>query len=272
MSGSVYDVLALRYATHMRGAAENFLDRNDLPDLHDAGMPLDYFVWVIRNAARTIVVDTGFTPETAAVRRREILVPVPAALQAAGVAVDDVEDVIITHLHFDHAGGLGAFPKARFHIQDAEVAYATGRHMCHPRLRSAQEVEDVVTLIRRLYQGRVHFVDGDSEIFPGISVHSVPGHTPGLQCVRVQTERGAVVLASDASHLYANRELRNPYPILTSLPDMMESWTKLGALADSPEHIVPGHDPEVLRRYPSAIIPGVASALLHRPPRNPLSN
>ncbi len=262
----VYEILALRYATHMRPAAENFLDRNDLKDLHDAGMPLDYFIWVIRNAARTVVVDTGFTPETAVTRNREILVPVPAALQAAGVAIADVEDVIITHLHYDHAGGLASFPKARFHIQDAEMGYATGRHMSHARLRTPYHVEDVVTLVRRLYQGRVYFVDGDQELFPGLSVHRVPGHTPGLQCVRVQTERGAVVLASDACHLYANMEKQNPFPILTSLPDMFESWRRLGALSASAEHIVPGHDPEVLRRYPKADVHGVQAALLHRPP------
>jgi glyoxylase-like metal-dependent hydrolase (beta-lactamase superfamily II) len=263
---SNYQIIALRYATHMRPAADNFLDRGNIADLHDSGMPLDYFVWILRNGDRTVVVDTGFTPETAAVRKRNLLVPVPKALRAAGVDAGEVADVVITHLHFDHAGGLAAFPKARFHIQDAEVSYATGRHMSHPRLRAGHEVEDVVALIRRLYEGRVNFADGDVEIFPGISVHSAPGHTPGLQCVRVQTERGAVVLASDAAHLYANMERQNPFPLLTSLPDMMESWRKLGALADSAEHIIPGHDPEILRRYPSAELAEVEAALLHRPP------
>lgn len=263
---SRYEIIALRYATHMRPATENFLDRSNIPDVHDSGMPLDYFVWILRKGDRTVVVDTGFTPETAAVRKRNLLVPVPEALRFAGVDVGEVADVVITHLHFDHAGGLAAFPKARFHIQDAEVSYATGRHMCHPRLRAPHEVEDVVALVRRVYEGRVNFIDGDAEVYPGVSVHQAPGHTPGLQCVRVQTDRGAVVLASDACHLFANMERQNPFPLLTSLPDMMQSWKKLGTLADSHEHIIPGHDPEILRRYPSAELAGVEAALLHRPP------
>jgi glyoxylase-like metal-dependent hydrolase (beta-lactamase superfamily II) len=258
-----YQILAIRYATHMRPASENFMDRNDIADFHDAGMPLDYFVWVIRNASRTIVADTGFTAETGAVRKRQILIPVPEALRAANVRAEEVADVIITHLHYDHAGGLAAFPKARFHIQDAEVSYATGRHMCHARLKSPFDVEDVVTLVRRVYQGRVHFVDGDGELFPGVSVHRVPGHTPGLQCVRVMTERGAVVLASDAVHLYANMERHNPFPIFASVADMMESWNRLRELADSPDHIIPGHDPQIMRRYPSAGLDGVDAVLLH---------
>jgi glyoxylase-like metal-dependent hydrolase (beta-lactamase superfamily II) len=264
--GINYEILAIRYATHMRSAEDNFLDRSGIEDLHQRGMPLDYFVWIIRNSDRTIVVDTGFTPETAARRKRELLIPIPDALRAAGVATEEVADVIVTHLHYDHAGGLAAFPKARFHIQDAEVTYATGRHMCHPRLGSAFEVEDVVTLIRRLYQGRVHFIDGDRELFPGVAVHRLPGHTPGLQCVRVATERGAVVLASDALHLYANLERENPFPVFTSVADLLESWTKLLDLAGGHERIIPGHDPQVLQRYPSAGLPGIEAVLLHRPP------
>lgn len=258
-----YEVLAIRYATHMRTAAGNFMDLGGMPDIHDTAMPLDYFVWVIRNGDRTILVDTGFTPETAAARKRQILIPVPDALAAVGVSAGAVTDVILTHLHYDHAGGLAGFPNACFHIQDREASYATGRHMCHPRLSAPFDVEDVITLVRRLYQGRVHFVDGDCELFPGVSVHRVPGHTPGLQCVRVSTERGAVVLASDAVHLYANLEQQNPYPILTSVVDVMESWSKLAALAGNPDHIIPGHDPEVMRRYPLLEATVVEAALLH---------
>lgn len=267
---STYEVLALRYGTHQpRTARDNFMHPQEITDLHDADMPLDYFVWAIRNAGRTVVVDTGFTHETARTRKRELTVLPAQALAAVGIDAGEVTDVIITHLHYDHAGGLASFPKATFHLQDSEMSFVTGRCMCHPRLRHAFEVEDVVTMVRRLYEGRVNFIDGDAEIFPGISVHRAPGHTPGLQCVRVMTGRGAVVLASDACHFYANMLRQNPFPIVVDIAAMMDSWRKLEHLADSSDHIVPGHDPLVLKRYPRGDAGDVAVALLHQAPLAP---
>jgi glyoxylase-like metal-dependent hydrolase (beta-lactamase superfamily II) len=166
-----------------------------------------------------------------------------------GITPADVCDVVITHLHYDHAGNLAAFPNASFHLQDTEIAFATGRCMCHPRLRYPFEVEDVVTMVRRVYAGQVNFVDGDAEIAPGISLHHVPGHTRGLQCVRVETARGPVVLASDAAHFYANMERQNPFPVVVDIAAMMESWKKLARLAGDERRIVPGHDPLVMQRY-----------------------
>lgn len=267
MSDAAYEVLAVRYGTHAdRTARDNFMHPQEVMDIHDGPMPLDYFVWVIRNARRTIVVDTGFTPETARSRKRKLTMTVPDALRAIGVDCAQVTDVILTHLHYDHAGGLASFPAATFHVQDSEMGFVTGRCMCHPRLRHAFEVEDVVTMVRRLYDGRVHFIDGEAELFPGISVHHAPGHTPGVQCVRVMTARGAVVLASDAAHYYTNIARQNPFPIVSSVIDMIESWDMMRALAESDDHIVPGHDPEVLRRYPRADVGEVAVAVLHEGP------
>lgn len=268
MNDVTYEVLAVRYGTHAeRTARDNFMHPQEVLDIHDGPMPLDYFVWVVRHAQRTIVVDTGFTPKTARTRKRNLTVTVAEALRAAGVDCAKITDVILTHLHYDHAGGLASFPAATFHVQNSEMGFVTGRCMCHPRLRYAFEVEDVVTMVRRLYEGRVNFIDGDATLFPGISVHHAPGHTPGVQCVRVSTARGAVVLASDAAHYYANMTRQNPFPIVSSTVDMFESWDKLRRLADSEDHIIPGHDPEVLRRYPRADHAGVAIAMLHEAPR-----
>lgn len=264
---ATYEVLAVRYGTHAeRTARDNFMHAQEMLDIHDGPMPLDYFIWVIRNAERTVVVDTGFTHETAKARKRKLQVTVSEALAAIDVDAAQVDDVILTHLHYDHAGGLAAFSKARFHVQDSEMGFVTGRCMCQPRLRHAFEVEDVVTMVRRLYEGRVHFVDGEAELFPGISVHHAPGHTPGVQCVRAETARGAVVLASDATHYYANMARQNPFPIVSSVIDMMESWQMMRELVESDDHIVPGHDPEVLRRYPRADAGVVAVAKLHERP------
>jgi glyoxylase-like metal-dependent hydrolase (beta-lactamase superfamily II) len=262
-----YEIIALRYATHERPASENFLYPPGAgEDPHDYPMPIDYFVWVIRNNERTIVVDTGFDHPAAAARGRKLLKHPLEGLRTLGADPADVRDVVITHLHYDHAGNLGAFPKARFHLQDTEMAYATGRCMCHSRLRYPFEIEDVVSMVRRVYAGQVNFIDRDAEIAPGISLHHVPGHTRGLQCVRVETARGPVVLASDALHFYANRERQNPFPVVVDIAAMMESWDKLMRLAGHAQRIVPGHDPLVMKRYPRLAAEGIEAVMLHQNP------
>jgi glyoxylase-like metal-dependent hydrolase (beta-lactamase superfamily II) len=184
-------------------------------------------------------------------------------LKLLGTDSKTVRDVVITHLHYDHVGNFDLFPQATLYLQDLELRYATGRYMTHECFRGAYEVEDVVGMVRRVYENRVRFHDGDAEIAPGVSVHLIGGHTMGLQAVRVATRRGAVVLASDASHFYANMGETRPFPIVWSVADMVEGYRKLRALADSAEHIIPGHDPLVLERYPApaADLRGIAVRL-----------
>jgi glyoxylase-like metal-dependent hydrolase (beta-lactamase superfamily II) len=162
-----------------------------------------------------------------------------------------VKDVVITHLHYDHVGNFDLFPAATLHLQDVEMHYATGRHMGEERHRFAYEVEEVVGMVRRVYENRVRFHNGDGEIAAGISLHLIGGHTMGMQAVRVATRRGWVVLASDASHFYANMEQTRPFPIVFSVPDMVAGYDRLRSLAASPGHVIPGHDPLVMQRYPA---------------------
>src|SRR5690606_30958632 len=122
----------------------------------------------------------------------------------------------LTHMHYDHSGNFNAFPNARLHVQDAEINFATGRHMCHQALSHFYEVEDMVQMLREIYAGRVDFHDGEGELAPGITLHRVGGHTDGLQVVRVHTQRGWVVLASDAVHFYRNLERGNPFPAISN--------------------------------------------------------
>lgn len=242
-----YEIYAIKYAYHERHASENFIGG----DPHDGPMPLDYFVWLARNAERTLVVDTGFSAATAERRQRKHLRCPTEGLRMLGVEAAAVRDVVITHLHYDHVGNFDLFPAATFHLQDDEMRYATGRHMRHEVFNGAFDVEDVVGMVRNVYRGRVQFHDGDATVFPGISVHRIGGHTMGLQVVRVTTRRGWVVLASDASHFYANMEQVRPFPIVYSVADMVAGYARLRALAESPQHIIPGHDPKVMERYPA---------------------
>jgi glyoxylase-like metal-dependent hydrolase (beta-lactamase superfamily II) len=258
-----YEVFALRYATQSgRRSAENYLGEDPQ---HDIPMPLDFYVWVIRNGSRIILVDTGFSAEMAGRKKRNYLDSPLELLRRLGVAADDVEDIIITHMHYDHAGNIAAFPNAKLHVQEAEMAYCTGRCMCHREIRKPFEARDVAAAIERLYAGQVQFADGDQEIAPGVTVHLLGGHTAGLQVVRVRTSRGYLVLASDAAHYWDNLRSRRPFPIVLDVAQMLDAHRIIEQLADGPEHIIPGHDPAVRLRFPTWN--GEANIVeLHRPP------
>jgi glyoxylase-like metal-dependent hydrolase (beta-lactamase superfamily II) len=113
-------------------------------------------------------------------------------------------------------------------------------------------VEEIVGVVRKVFADRVVFHDGDDEIAPGITVHKIGGHTNGLQSVRVNTRRGPVVLAADASHLYKHIEQGRVFPVVYNVGDLLEGYRRIKRLAPSMNHIVPGHDPLVRQRYPAA--------------------
>ena len=250
----LWEAYAIRYAHHPRMARENFIGG----DPHEnATMPLDYFVWAIRSEDRTYVIDTGFGEAQAKLRNRTLLKPPSAGLRAIGIEPNDVRNALMTHLHYDHCGNYDLLPNARFHVQDREMQYCTGRLMNHDYFRHAFDEEGVVSMVRKLYAGRVSFLAGDEEIDDGLSVHLIGGHSQGLQCIRVNTRRGPIVLASDAAHLYEHLRRNLAFTVTCSVADTLEGYAKLRKLAGpandaADDHIIPGHDPDVMRRYPAA--------------------
>lgn len=243
-----YEVLVIKYGEMKeRYRRDSFI----MDDDHASLMPIDYFIWVIRNQNRTIVVDCGFDHKEAAVRGRKVTTLPCEALKNIGIEADSVETLIVSHLHYDHAGTLHDFPKARFHLQEAEMAYATGRCMCDQALRLPFTVEHVTEMVKNVYSGRVQFHNGDGHVAPGITVHHTPGHSKGMQSIRVMTDNGPLVLAVDTAHFYENFENRKLFPIVHSAEDMLRSFDRLEALSGSKTNIVPGHDPLVLKRYPA---------------------
>ncbi|MBM2577261.1 N-acyl homoserine lactonase family protein [Jannaschia sp. Os4] len=261
----IWQVEALRYGTRAGGRtrSDSFL----FDDHADTPHAIDYFVWLLRSGDRTILVDTGYDAEEGRARGRPIDLDPREALSRRGVAVEDVEDVIVTHLHYDHAGGLHLFPGARLHLQPAEMAYATGPCMCHDALRHPFTGAHVCEAVTRLYAGKVVFHEGAGQIADGVEVHRIGGHSKGLQCVRVRTEAGWLVLASDATHFYENVHAGKLFPIVVDAEAMLRGFDTLRALASAPDLIVPGHDPLVRDLFPEV---GPEAWRLDRGPSKPV--
>jgi glyoxylase-like metal-dependent hydrolase (beta-lactamase superfamily II) len=255
-----YEVFALKYATRDARRGDHFLGGDPDPD---KAMPMDYYVWLVRNERRAVLVDTGFKPEVGARRGRKHLRTPAYALALLGVDPATIDDVILTHLHYDHVGGVDSFHGARLHVQQRDVEFVSGPHMLNQRTRGSFEVEDVFEVMRALHSDRLTFYEGSAGIWPGLSVHLIGGHTPGMQVVRVHTRRGWVVLASDSSHYYENMESGRPFTTVYEPELVVAGFKTLEELADSHQHIVPGHDPLVMQRYPAAStgLEGIAARL-----------
>jgi glyoxylase-like metal-dependent hydrolase (beta-lactamase superfamily II) len=177
MSDDIHEVFAVAYASHGRMRSENYI----FGDPHDEMTSITYYVWVIKGPHGVFVVDTGFDDAAAKERGRTIVHPVGEGLKALGVDPAEVKNVIATHMHWDHAGNYDLFPKARYHIQDEEMAYSTGRCMCHKMLRIPFSESDVHAMVGKVFADRCEFHDGPDELAPGITVHKIGGHSKGLR-------------------------------------------------------------------------------------------
>lgn len=260
-----YEVFALKYAERSaRTRADSFLFDDDHAAQHD----MDYFVWVIQNGNRRIVVDTGYDAAEGARRGRAVLRDPGDCLRDFGIDPATVDTVVVTHLHYDHAGCLDRFANARFHLQAAEMAFATGPCMCHAATRMPFTADHVCAMVQRVYSGRVEFHSGDGQVAPGVEVVAIGGHSPGLQAVRVKTARGWLILASDASHYYENFLSGKLFPIVVDAPGMLDGFETLKRLGGKTERIIPGHDPLVRRLFPR--VAGENDAVIHRLDVEPL--
>ncbi|MEM9330352.1 MAG: N-acyl homoserine lactonase family protein [Pseudomonadota bacterium] len=242
----IWEVYALKYAErNTRTRADSFIFDDD----HASPHHMDYYVWILKSGEEYIVVDTGYDDVEAARRQRPILRDPAQSLAVLGLKADQVDTVIITHLHYDHAGGLDRYPNAKFHLQKTEMEYATGPCMCGHVLQMPFTVEHVCEMVRNVYSGRVVFHDGDGLVADGVTVHCVGGHSRGLQVVRVKTQSGYLCLASDASHYYENFLLGKPFPIVVDLENMVRGYDTIKALASETSLIIPGHDPLVAKSF-----------------------
>jgi N-acyl homoserine lactone hydrolase len=212
-------------------------------------------VWLIRTDEATIVVDIGpGTPELVRERHGRELVQTPEqhplrALEAHGVAPEDVDVVVQTHLHWDHCLGLDMdlFPQAEIYVQRAELAYAAAPYPPHAGLYDATVLHRLLPAFDRGYQN-VKVIDGDFRLTRDVQLLKTPGHSPGTQATLINTESGSFAIASDNLPLaesWSGRTLEDWIPpgVHVNLDECYASMTRLASLADV---VLPSHDPCVL--------------------------
>ena len=244
-----YEVYAVRFATNpARLRGHNFIaDPNPLqPNV------MDFYCWILVGGGEAIMVDVGTKPDIVEKHGYQLIGSPMEALTALGFEAASVRTVILTHLHFDHIGNIDQFPAAQFHVPQAEMQFATGPDMRHYYLRRAYSPKDLGTVIDYLHQERVTLHGKVHEVAPGVTVHVTGGHTAGQAAVRVRTQRGWMVLASDVAHYYEELERGIPFSLAHNISAMLAAHGTIRSLAESDAHIIPAHDPLVMERYPAA--------------------
>jgi glyoxylase-like metal-dependent hydrolase (beta-lactamase superfamily II) len=236
-----YEVFAIRYATIPDFAVA------DLVKGAAPGRKLDIamMVWLIRGGGRNVLVDSGFyRPQFFKKWTVNDFLRPDEAVALAGVRPEEITDVILTHAHWDHADGADLFPNAQLWIQKDEYAYYTGAAWQRDGKHGGIEPDDMRFLLNANLGGRLHLVDGDQEILPGIRVYTGGRHTFASQYVSV----GPIVLASDNLYLYENLEKHAPIAQTFDEKSNLAAQEKMKTLA---KIIVPGHDPAVMTRFPA---------------------
>jgi glyoxylase-like metal-dependent hydrolase (beta-lactamase superfamily II) len=214
----------------------------------DRKLDISMMVWLIRGGGHTILVDAGFyRPQFLKSWTLRDFARPDEAVATAGVKADDVTDVIVTHAHWDHADGTDLFPKAQVWIQKDEYTYYTGAAWQPGGKHGGIDPDDVQMLVKVNTGGRLHLVDGDQEILPGIRVYVGGRHTFQSQYVSVPTRAGTVVIASDNMYLYENLE---KHAAIAQTFDPASNIAAQDRMRVIGKIIVPGHDPAVMTRFP----------------------
>ena len=179
------------------------------------------------------------------------------AVAKLGVKPEDVTDVVITHMHWDHADGADLFPRAKIWVQKDEYTYYTGEAWQDKRTHGGIDPDDVLMMVKKNLAGQVGLVTGDAqEILPGVTCYIGGKHTWQSQYVGVKTEHGTVVLASDNVYLYENLEKHVPIAATLDAESNLRAQDRMRTIASRPEFVVPGHDPAEFGRF-KAVTPGV---------------
>jgi glyoxylase-like metal-dependent hydrolase (beta-lactamase superfamily II) len=217
----------------------------------------NYYLWCLKSPERTIIVDAGVSPQQAAQRNLANYVNPAEVLEGIDVDAGAVDQVIMTHLHWDHADGLAVFPAADVHVQKSERDFWLYDEMaCRPPFTFFMSDAARATCRAIDEAGRMIAVDGDQSILPGIECLLAPGHSVGLQAVAVDTTKGTAILGSDCGHIFRNYQEGWPSNLVIDMVGWVRSVEKLKSHVSDPALLFPGHDPLMTENYPQ-VAPGI---------------
>lgn len=217
-------------------------------------LDIQMMVWLLKGSnGSNILVDTGFYREKffKQWKVKDFIKP-SEAIASVRLKPEDITDVIITHMHWDHADGLDLFPKARVWIQEDEYTYYTGPAWQPGGGHGGIDVDDVLAVVKVNTEGRARMVKGDAqEAIEGIVFYTGGRHTYASQYVTVNTKSGTVVIASDNLYLYENLDKHAAIAQTLDVASNLKAQDRMKQFASNPRLIVPGHDPAVFTRFPS---------------------
>lgn len=245
----IYTVEAVRYATLKDFPVAGLVAGADKSRRMDIAM----VYWLVRGNGHNILVDSGFYRPQFFEHWKVAEFQKPSdALVHAGLKPEDITDVIITHMHWDHADGFDLFPKARIWLQRDEYTYYTGDAWKEKRTHGGIDPDDVLAIVKANMDGRVSLVEGDAqEILPGITCYIGGKHTYQSQYVGVNAKDGTVVLASDNVYMYENLDKHVPIAASLDQKSNLAAQDRMRKIASRPEFIIPGHDPAIFQRFPA---------------------
>jgi glyoxylase-like metal-dependent hydrolase (beta-lactamase superfamily II) len=248
--GPEYSIQAIRYATSPDVPVAELVVGGPQNEKVDIAMVM----WLIRGGGHTILLDSGFHRDTFLkdFPMRDYLRP-DEAVNTAGVAPDQVTDIVISHAHWDHMGGIDLFPKATVWIQKDEYRYYTTDAWQPGGDHGGIDPEDVQALVKLNTEGRVHLIEGDNvEIFPGIRAYTGSRHTYASEYLRVDGHP-PFVLASDNVYFYLNLSSHLASATFSDADHAanIAQQARMIELAGSADRVVPGHDMLQFKKFPT---------------------
>ena len=248
-AATTYEVYAVRFGTLPQFRVSGLVAGADA----ERRLDIPVMVWLLKGSdGRRVLVDSGFHQKKFVDQWKVQNFRSPAdAVALAGVRPEEITDIVISHAHWDHAGGADLFPKATVWIQREEYGYYTGEAWHARNTHAGIDPQDMAVLLRLNTEGRLRFVEGDDqEILPGVRCYTGGRHTRASQYVGVRTAGGTTVVTSDNVYLYENLEKRAPIAQTLDAKSNLAAQDRIRTLASSPADVVPGHDPAIFERYP----------------------
>lgn len=214
-------------------------------------------MYLVKGKDKLILVDSGPSDEAWANKyhhgmiQPEEMKPINA-LKTIGVDIKDIDILVNTHLHWDHSFNNDLFPNAKIYVQRREMQYAISPLPSHYVYYESHQIGMKPKWLNSI--DHIIALDGDYDLMPGIKVITIPGHTPGMQGVLVNTAAGNILIASDCCGLFQNWEGQGIYKHIPSgihvnLIEYYKTYEKMDKLT---KFILPGHDPKVFehKEYP----------------------